>query len=82
MKKIAIILFVLLLAACTDPSVARRVLESNGYTQIEITGYNMFDCSKDDFYHTGFRAKAPGGKVVSGTVCSGLFFKGNTIRFD
>lgn len=70
------------LAACTDPGKATEILSENGYSNVYITGYRWFGCSDDDFYHTGFDATSATGKRVAGTVCSGLFFKGSTIRFD
>ncbi len=71
----------LALAGCTDESNTRRTLESAGYTDIQTTGYSWFECGKDDTYHTGFTAKNPLGKPVSGTVCCGMWTKGCTIRF-
>ena len=65
-----------------DKNDAYSVLQKNGYTDIEITGRNIFACEKSDFYRTGFIAKSPNGQTVKGTVCKGLLFKGNTIRFD
>lgn len=66
----------------TDAPGATRVLQSNGYTNIQITGYRWFTGDKGDFYHTGFKAKSPSGQEVSGTVTRGLLFKNATIRFD
>lgn len=77
-----ILVAALILSGCTDPSNATRILEDNGYSQVQITGYNWMACSKDDTYHTGFTAVAPGGRHVSGTVCAGVFFKNSTIRFE
>ncbi|QXN67455.1 hypothetical protein [Stenotrophomonas phage BUCT608] len=62
-------------------SQAEEVLEANGYTDIELTGYAMFSCSDDDTFKTGFRAKSPAGQQVKGAVCSG-WFKGATIRLN
>ena len=81
------ITYIILLSAmiyfsgCTNAPEARRVLQMQGYTNIEITGYNFFTCSKNDFYSTGFTATTRDGNKVSGTICSGLFFKGSTVRF-
>ena len=47
---------------------------------VTITGWNPLACGEDDTYATGFIAIDPQGKVVEGTVCSGVF-KGATIRF-
>ena len=82
MKKVmSIFFFVLLVTGCTNPQSATEVLEKEGYKNIEMTGYNFFSCSKDDFYHTGFTAEKNGHKV-KGTVCEGFIFKGKTIRYD
>lgn len=82
MKKfIMTVLAVAALSGCTDADNAERILESNGYSNIQITGYNWFGCSEDDFQHTGFNAVGPTGKPVTGTVCSGIFFKNSTVRF-
>ncbi len=78
----ASLLTILALSACTNNDGAKTVLENNGYTDVKMTGYNIWACSKGDSYHSGFTAKSPAGKQVSGTVCAGLFFKGSTIRFD
>lgn len=80
MKRFAI-LAALMLAACSDPDTARRVLEKNGFTEISVGGYAMFFCGKDDDFSTAFSATSPTGQRVSGAVCSG-WFKGATIRFD
>jgi hypothetical protein len=77
-----LIICAIMLAACTEPNTARRVLDSAGYTDIHFTGYSWFACSSDDTYHTGFTAKGPTGKAVSGTVCTGVLFKNSTIRFE
>lgn len=81
-KSISAALAVLALAGCTQPNNAQALLESQGYTDVRITGYNWWSCSDDDTYHTGFTAKGPTGKTIEGTVCAGLFFKGATIRFE
>ncbi|ABX11030.1 gp39.1 hypothetical protein [Escherichia phage JS98] len=81
-RSIAALVLAVSLVGCTDADNATRVLDANGYEQIQITGYNLFGCSEDDFQRTGFIAVGPTGKRVEGTVCSGLFFKKSTIRFD
>lgn len=80
-KKFLLVLSVMILAGCTDSNVAQRTLSGAGYKNIQITGYSVFGCSDDDFFHTGFKATGADGAQVSGTVCSG-FFKGATIRMD
>jgi len=81
MKKIILAAMFLLVAGCTNEDQAKNILSAQGYNDITFTGYNFFACSEDDFYHTGFVATSPAGVSVSGTVCSGLFFKGATIRY-
>jgi hypothetical protein len=65
----------------TNDSATRLTLQKSGYSEIEITGYSMFECGDGDMFHTGFRAKNPIGNKVEGTVCCGLFTKGCTIRY-
>ena len=84
MKKLILMgaIFALALSSCmTDEPNAKRLLESEGYTNIEFTGYNCFECSEDDWYSTGFEATNSNGNHVKGTVCAGMW-KGKTIRFD
>lgn len=81
MKRMMIIA-ALLAAGCTQPDHARRVLEAQGYTDIQMDGYDFLNCSKDDTYHDKFTAKGPTGQRVSGVVCAGLLFKGATVRLD
>lgn len=81
-KNIVLLCMMLGLAACTDSRNAKRVLESNGYTQINLTGHRWFMCGDSDTYSTGFKAITTSGAHVSGAVCSGFLLKGSTIRFD
>ncbi|ANT40444.1 hypothetical protein KMI12_121 [Klebsiella phage KMI12] len=82
MKKILITALAFMMIGCTDADNATRVLENAGFTEVDITGYKFFSCSEDDFQHTGFKAVGPTGKTVKGTVCSGIFLKNSTIRFE
>lgn len=83
MNKLLLTLFAaIVLVGCTDSTNAERVLKENGYSDITITGYKIFGCGKDDIQHTGFKAKGPTGIKTSGVVCSGLIFKGSTVRLD
>lgn len=79
-----IVLFILLVAVlltgCTNPEEARTVLIQNGYTDIEIVGYDAFRCSEGDYFRTEFNATNSASIRVNGVVCSG-FLKGATIRF-
>lgn len=83
MKKIfAAFAVMLVMAGCTRPDDAKRVLEIAGYTDIQITGYSWFSCSGDDSMQTGFMATGLNGAKVKGVVCGGLFTKSQTIRID
>lgn len=83
MNRLIAILMMFSLASCTDEETSRRVLEDEGYTDIEIGGYAMFACSEDDNYRTSFTAVrvTPSGehRVVTGAVCCGLW-KNCTVR--
>lgn len=83
MKIIGVLALAVFLTGCgifTEPDAAQKVLEDQGYTHIQITGYRWFTCGEDTF-STGFKAVNPSGHAVSGVVCAG-WMKGNTIRFD
>lgn len=79
---LALVTLGVLLAACTNPETATRVLTSQGFTDVKMTGYSFLACSKDDFYHTGFTARSVTGMPVAGTVCEGFLFKNSTVRFE
>lgn len=83
MKKIIAMFAVMFMVGCTDADGARSTLRKNGYENINITGYSFLSCDEKDFYSTGFSAiNKSSGERVEGAVCSGLFFKNSTIRFD
>ena len=77
---IAVVIVCIILAGCTDPDRAQKVLEDNGYTNIHTGGYSMFGFGRGDTYATEFESKTPAGKPVNGVVCS-AWLKGSTIRF-
>lgn len=79
--KYLIIAAALLSAGCTDGAAAKRALEAQGFTEIEITGIALLSCDERDSFRTGFKAKSITGVHATGAVCSG-FLKGNTIRLD
>ena len=81
MKKefMLLILSIILFLGCTDKENAEKFLKKEGYTDITITGYNFFACTKDDSERTGFIAKID-GKVVEGTVCTGMLLRNHTIK--
>lgn len=55
MKKVFMIALVTMICGCTctDPQGAKEALQSQGFSDIEITGYKMFMCSENDVYSTG-----------------------------
>lgn len=71
----------LALAACSDSRSATDAVDNMCFSDIETTGYRVFGCGDDYSFHTGFRAKNPKGKVVTGVVCSG-WLKGSSVKFD
>jgi hypothetical protein len=68
-------------SACTRPNDTTRILQQQGYKNIEITGWRPFAKSEEDVFSTGFSATSPSGEAVTGTVTSG-WLKGGTIRLD
>lgn len=81
--KYSVLLAVLVLSACTNPEKTKTLLERQGYTDVEITGWRPLACdTESDTYATGFRAKSPNGSETKGTVCAGLLFKDATIRYE
>jgi hypothetical protein len=68
------------LTSCNGNATSTTILEEQGYTNVEITGYNPFACSEDDMYRLNFTATSPNGTPVKGVVCSAPL-KGYTIRF-
>ena len=78
MKRVAI-LAALGLAGCTDPQTTREVAEAQGFTDVQVGGYDAWACAKDDTHSTAFTARGVNGKCVAGVVCSG-FLKGATLR--
>lgn len=82
MKSLLLIVAVLLCVGCTKDDDTKRILQDQGFTEVQTTGYRLFACGDDYTFRTGFTANAPVTKKhVSGTVCSG-FLKGNSIKFD
>ncbi len=81
MKKIAVVIALLL--SCTNEEGAHSALTAAGFSNINLTGHAMFECSDSDSTCTGFTATGPTGIRVKGAVgCgySGGCGKGCTIR--
>lgn len=80
MKFLIAIALCVCLTACNGNVSSTEILEKQGYTNVEITGYNLFACSEDDMYRLNFTAVNSNQKKVKGVVCSSPL-KGYTIRF-
>jgi hypothetical protein len=74
----------MLLLSCTNEGRAREVLLSQGFTNIELTGWAAWACSKSDDTCTGFIATGPTGRTVRGAVGCGYggCSKGCTLRYQ
>lgn len=85
MKKVFLmLLLVVTLVSCTstnDFNKGKAILEQQGYTYVEDTGFSTFCCGQDDSFSTGFKAKDKEGNIVKGCFCSSVL-KGITIRFE
>lgn len=83
MKKIIFALAAItLLAGCgVNPQDARRALEAQGITNVQVGGYAWWGCSRGDNYRSVFTGVGVNGKRVSGVVCGG-WLKGITVRYD
>jgi hypothetical protein len=80
--KVIYIVTLFLIVSCTNISGTEKALHDLGYYPIEVGGYGWFDCGKDDFFATRFKAYSQdSSRVVSGCVCEGVL-KGKTIRLD
>lgn len=82
MKKVLMLLLLLSLVGCTKPGKTTKLLESQGYTNIQITGYHWTGCSDETKFHTGFKATGKNGIIMTGYTCDGLFFTGMSIHYD
>ena len=72
--------FLFWFATCSgDKAAARRVLEDDGCTEIQVGGWDA-GCG-DDWQANTFTCNK-NGRRVSGVVCSGLWLKARTIRFN
>lgn len=73
LKKLSVVIALsALLSACSDQDGAQRILEGQGYTEIQMLGSPWFaGCSKEDLYVDEFRATNFAGKPSHGVVCSG-----------
>lgn len=82
MRRALALAALLSLGACTVPEdQARIAIAANGMTAIELGGYPLLGCGRDDSFARSFTATTAAGQRVRGVVCSGVF-KGATVRID
>lgn len=81
MKKLRCALLAVLALGCTDESSTRHALANEGFTDVEITGFDLWACGDDDFSCTAFTATNPQGARVEGAVGCGLILKSCTVRW-
>lgn len=70
---VAVLVVMVFGRGCTDEDAATRILSSQGYRDIQFTGYEFLGCGRDDAKRTGFRATGVNGVRVEGVVCCGFF---------
>lgn len=85
MKKLLIAVAVcsLVLSSCSDPKGATAFLTQQGFTDIQITGFDFLSRGKEDLTTTGFTANNSQGQKVRGAVSRKLkiFGPSMVIRF-
>lgn len=80
--RITLALIILCFAGCTDEEAARQTLADQGYTDIRISGHDLFACADSDSTCTEFSAVTSAGRRVTGAVGCGVGCgKACTIRF-
>ena len=83
MRIVFLLISILIISGCTNEEKTISLLESEGYQNIETTGFRLLGCIyEDDFNRTGFIAEKD-GKRVSGAVCYNPYsFRSPTISLD
>lgn len=77
---IILLVFINILLPHTDKIATVKTLEQNNYKVILVGGFDFWAGNKSDWYKTKFKALAPNGDTVIGTVTKGLFSNENVIR--
>jgi hypothetical protein len=77
---IILLAFINILLPHTDKIATVKTLEQNNYKVILVGGFDFWAGNKSDWYKTKFKALAPNGDTVIGTVTKGLFSNENVIR--
>jgi hypothetical protein len=82
-KQPLVLTILMFLASCTSPDKARKTLEDEGYSHIQIGGWSPYGCAHGeggDSTCTKFEARGPSGRKVRGEVGCGYLLKGCTVR--
>lgn len=71
-------------AVTSDDADYVRILNSQGYTNVDIQGTAFTGCAKEDspLNSVQFTAKGVNQATVHGVICCGLLLKGCTVRID
>lgn len=70
------------LGNCATPlPKLQHSLEQQGFTDVVVGDWDLFECAADDTISREFRAKNTRGQIVHGTICCGYFIKGCTVRW-
>ncbi len=79
---LTISLFIGYQCTATRRNDAGEVLRAQGYTNVELLGYEPLHCGQHDTVQQGFRAIGPTGVPTRGVVCCGALLKACTVRLE
>lgn len=68
-----------LLVGCTKEADVQKYAKMEQWDSYKITGTCYLSCGKGDFFRTEFEA-IKNNEKIQGCICSGLLFKGATLR--
>lgn len=78
--RVAVVALACCFCAACDEDGAKRALSDEGFTAIVMQGPGFIGCGRDDSVVNKFEATSVTGARVNGVVCSGLWWKGYTVR--
>lgn len=79
MKKIISIIALLFTCSCVNSDRLYEIIENDGVTNVNLTGYAWTGCSKDDTISQKFTG-TKNNKSVNGVICGG-WLKAYTVRY-
>lgn len=76
-------LLALALGGCTNEDATKKIVEAQGFSNVQPDGYAWWGCGsdEDDWSRTKFTATGPNGDEISGVVCCGVW-KNCTVRWS